>query len=541
MKGEAQRIDHLGIVAGVIKEIKLIELIDERIPTHDKEEISTGEAIAGMILNGLGFSDRPMTLTPQFFENKALEMLFQEGVKAEHFNRFKLGRSLDSCYNYGTGELFTEVSAIVCAQQVIDQRFNSLDTSALALSGEYDSETDENAIRITYGYTKDHRPDLKQVMIEMMVSQDGGVPLIFKALDGNSADTTVFQERAKALMDSFKNSESPRYLIADCKLYTFETVQSALASIGFITRIPASISLEGKTISEAANKPSKEWTMIDKENRYCSFDVEHYGCKQRWLVVSSEQMKQRTKKSIDKAMEREVKSLQGELKKIGREKFACLSDAKKSLEKISKSAKYHRIEESGIVEEKRYIKNGRPTKDSEYVFVYRVSGKIEVEEEIVTKELTQKSCYVLGTSIPEKELKDLEVIDAYKGQNRSVERGFRFLKDPLFFTSSLFLKKPERIEGLLMVMTLALLVYSLAERMMRKYLSSNNLTLPSQIKNETSTPTLRWIFQMMEGVDLLLIEIDGTVRQVIGGLTSMRKRIIACFPLSVQKIYELEA
>jgi len=130
-------------------------------------------------------------------------------------------------------------------------------------------------------------------MIEMMVSQDGGVPLIFNALDGNSADTTVFQERAKALMDSFKNSESPRYLIADCKLYTRETVQSALSSIGFITRIPASISLEGKIINEATNKPSEEWTMIDKENRYCSFDVEHYGCKQRWLVVSSEQMKKR--------------------------------------------------------------------------------------------------------------------------------------------------------------------------------------------------------------------------------------------------------
>jgi transposase len=102
-------------------------------------------------------------------------------------------------------------------------------------------------------------------MIEMMVSQDGGVPLIFGALNGNSADTTVFRERAIALMDNFKNAEVPRYLIADCKLYTNETVQSALHSIGFITRIPASISLARKTITEAVNIPAKEWTMIDKE------------------------------------------------------------------------------------------------------------------------------------------------------------------------------------------------------------------------------------------------------------------------------------
>jgi transposase len=539
MKAESQRIDHLGIIAGIIKEIKLIELIDDRISMKDDEKISTGEAVAGMILNGLGFSNRPMTLTPQFFENKALEKLFREGVKAEYFNRFKLGRALDNCYNYGTGELFAEVSAAVCIQESVDQRFNSLDTSALALSGEYNCETDENAILITHGYSKDHRPDLKQAMIEMMVSQDGGVPLIFEALDGNSSDTKVFKERAIALMDNFKQSETPRYLIADCKLYTHETVQSALCSIGFITRIPASISLEGKTINKAVNKPFEEWVMIDEENHYCSFDIEHYDCKQRWLVISSDQMKERTEKSINKAKEREIKKLQGELKKIGREKFSCKNDAKRSLRKISKAAKYHRVKESEITERREYIKNGRPTQNSEYTIAYLISGIIEEDKEVILEELTQKSCYVLGTNIPEKELTNLEVIDAYKGQNRSVERGFRFLKDPIFFTSSLFIKKPERIEGLLMVMTLALLVYSIAERMLRKYLSSENITLPNQIKKETSTPTLRWIFQMMEGVDLLLIEINNMTYQTISTLTDLKKRIIVCFPLPVQKIYGL--
>ena len=92
-----------------------------------------------------------------------------------------------------------------------------------------------------------------------------------------------------------------------------------------------------------------------------------------------------------------------------------------------------------------------------------------------------------------------------------------------------------------MVMTLALLVYSLAERMLRKYLSSENITLPNQIKKETSTPTLRWIFQIMEGVDLLLIEINSIIHQTISGLTALRKRIISCFPLPVQKIYGLVA
>jgi transposase len=78
-----------------------------------------------------------------------------------------------------------------------------------------------------------------------------------------------------------------------------------------------------------------------------------------------------------------------------------------------------------------------------------------------------KACFVLGTNIAASELSDVEVIAAYKGQAQ-VEGGFRFLKDPLFFVSSLFVKKPNRIEGLLMVMTLALLVYSVAQRRLRK-------------------------------------------------------------------------
>jgi len=90
-----------------------------------------------MILNGLGFSDRPLTLTPQFFETKAMSRLFHEEVKAGHFNRFKLARALDNCYEYGCDILFAEISLHVCQQEKIDNRFNSLDTTTFSLTGEY--------------------------------------------------------------------------------------------------------------------------------------------------------------------------------------------------------------------------------------------------------------------------------------------------------------------------------------------------------------------------------------------------------------------
>jgi len=96
-----KKLDHLGLVAGTIKELGLIEKIDNRLGIKEREEISTGEAIAGMIINGLGFTSRPLSLTPRFFEHVAVEKLLREGISAEHLNRHKLGRSLDAVHKYG--------------------------------------------------------------------------------------------------------------------------------------------------------------------------------------------------------------------------------------------------------------------------------------------------------------------------------------------------------------------------------------------------------------------------------------------------------
>ena len=75
-----ERLDHLGIVAGVIKDLKIIELINDKLGTYEGELLSAGETVAGMIINGLGFSNKPMSLTPLFFEHIPLLLLFRESL-----------------------------------------------------------------------------------------------------------------------------------------------------------------------------------------------------------------------------------------------------------------------------------------------------------------------------------------------------------------------------------------------------------------------------------------------------------------------------
>src|SRR4029453_6061869 len=96
-----ERLDPLGVIASVIKDLGLISMIDTRLVPDKQEVITPGEAVAAMILNGLGFANRPLSLTPQFFASKPLDLLFRAGINAEMFNRFKLGRTLDEASAYG--------------------------------------------------------------------------------------------------------------------------------------------------------------------------------------------------------------------------------------------------------------------------------------------------------------------------------------------------------------------------------------------------------------------------------------------------------
>lgn len=534
---EVKRLDHLGIVAGVIKDLKIIEMIDERLGTYEGETLSAGETVAGMIINGLGFSNKPLSLTPLFFENCPVEQLFREGVNAEDFNRFKLGRVLDRCHGYGTELLFSEIALNVCRQEQVDTRFNSDDTTSFTLSGNYLARTDDDTVEIKQGYSKDHRPDLKQVMLEMMVSQDGGIPLIGKCLNGNASDNTVFTERSEKLIEQFKQSETPRYLIADSKLY-HEKNASNLKDLHFITRIPNNIKLVGETIEKALNQPDN-WETLDDGRVMQTFNVEHYNIKQRWHVVSSDTSMQRAEKQVDKRVTTEAKTIEKQLFHLQAKRFNNADDAISAALSLAKKWKFHCLKEYKTIEHKEYKGSGRPKKGQKPSQIkYQVIASIRTDNDKMTKTVATEGHYIIGGNTEPEELSDHDVIEAYKKQHH-VERGFRFLKDPLFFASSLFVKSPKRIMGLLMVMLLSLLVYGIAERRMRAALKEQEETLPNQIKKEVQNPTLRWVFQLLHGIHYVKIYTKKQVYYVIEGVTDLKYKILRLFGKSVANIYHI--
>ncbi len=530
-----KRMDHHGLVMGVIRDLDMIDLINERLSTYKDDKISVGERIAAMIVNGLGFTDQPLSLVPEFFEELPLAELFGKPYEAKDFNRFSLSRALDRVYEYGEEALFAELAAEACKRSGVDVSRQSFDTTSFALSGEYANEVEETCIKITQGYSKDHRPDLKQIVTELLVSHDSGVPLVLKNWNGNASDTKIFEQRTKQLTESF-NRGYCKHVTADSKFYT-EANSSHWHIVKFTTRVPETLNPAKELIMEVTKKD--EWEAHDSGKLwYAVSDIHHYGTDQRWLVCRSKESKTRAKKSVEKAVIKERESIEKDLYHLQAKRFNCAVDAEKAALDLPKKWKYHQAVKVSCTEHHKYNSRGRPANVEPTRTEYQVQLSYQEDAAKIEKSLIKKSCFILATNQTKENLSNNEVIDSYKEQ-QSVERGYRFLKEPQFFTSSFFLKKPERISALIMVMTLSLLVYTIAQRRLRSAMDDKKETLPDQNKKPSARITLKRAFQLLRGIHVVNLMIEGAWRYMIQGMNEVKIKIIELIGGSALNIYQL--
>jgi hypothetical protein len=255
--------------------------------------------------------------------------------------------------------------------------------------------------------------------------------------------------------------------------------------------------------------------------------------------VSSQAALERAEATISKACRRESEAIAKQLFHLQAQRFETPSQAQEALSGLAHTWRYHQVASCALIAHKRYARKGRPTPDTPIqAIAWQMRAEVRPDGERIEEAKQVKACFVLGTNIEAEVLSEVEVIAGYKGQSQA-EGGFRFLKDPLFFVASLFVKKPCRIQGLLMVMTLALLVYSVAQRRLRRELARQNETIPNQIHQPTSRPTLRWVFQLLEGIERVRVTVEGQVRELITGLNEVKIKILRLFGEQVCQVYQI--
>jgi transposase len=186
----SKTLDHLGLIAGLMKEIGVSEVIDSCYGEQSPDQIvSNGKALEAMILNGLGFVNKRLYLIPKFFEDKPISRLLGDGFEAGHFNDDRLGRALDAFYASGVTALFAKLSRRTFEVLGHKPTQGHPDTTTLSAYGEYNSASEEPMeLHITQGYSKDHRPDLAQATLQLICDNLSGIPIYMEALDGNSND-----------------------------------------------------------------------------------------------------------------------------------------------------------------------------------------------------------------------------------------------------------------------------------------------------------------------------------------------------------------
>lgn len=188
------------------------------------------------------------------------------------------------------------------------------------------------------------------------------------------------------------------------------------------------------------------------------------------------------------------------------------------------------------------IEGGPQLGEEKKVINYKVIGVHRRNEFAIEEKLNSKGRFIFATNdLDTRNYSDKKILSDYK-QQQNVERGFRFLKDPWFMIDSIFLKKAKRIEGLMMVMTLCLLVYNIAQYKIRKKLVEEEETLPNQLGKKIQNPTMRWIFQLMEGINIVQFfksKSAEILKEIMTNLNTLRKKIIRLFGETALKIYGL--
>jgi transposase len=506
-----QVLDHLGLVAGMFEELGITDIID-RATKQDPEMriVTAGHAVKAMVLNGLGFINQQLYLVPHFFQNKPISRLIAPGIQASHLNDDTLGRTLDTLYAFGVTELYSLIAATAATRLGLAPTFAHLDSTSFHVDGRYnsDEEPEAHVIHITRGYSRDQRPDLNQVMLDLVVEHHAGIPVLMKPLSGNSSDAHDFGQIITDHMTQLQLTYGTTCLVADSALYSAENLQKlAETRLKWITRVPATLREAQAVLAQA---DPQTMTPLTEGYRYHVVRSSYGGVEQRWVLIHSEPRQPQAQRTVDKQWLKQSAHEVKAFKTLCRTAFACEADAQQALGRFAHDLQTTFLHDSTVCPTPRYEKRGRPGPGAQPdQIVYHIAGALASRLTDRQALVDRQSCFILATNeLDEGQLSAQAVLDGYKGQARA-ERGFRFLKDPQFLASSLYLNKPERIMALLMVMTVCLLVYAALEYRIRTALKVHGATFPDQKGKRIQHPTARWVFHYFVGIHVLYIPGQG--------------------------------
>src|ERR671925_416521 len=530
---EVYPVHHLPILKAYADQLGLVSLINHYVPTE--MGVDAGTVVLAMVLETLS-GRSPLYRLEEFCAQHDTELLLGKAVPPQALNDDTAGRVLDRLYDFGTMRLFTACAVRAAMRFGLERRYVHFDTTSRSVWGDYQfAETQDLPFQVTYGYSKDKRPDLKQFVLSMLCV-DRAVPIWGKPEDGNASDKTLNRtllSEISLLLAHYGVQPGAYIYIADAALVTEDNL-AALGDTLFITRLPATYSACERAIEEAIARNQWEEVGVVAQTpptkhrpgtfyKVAESRVTLYGKAYRAVVVHSSNQDQRRQKALARERQASYTALEATVREAAHQEYFCRADAEAAAAKLrAPQSAYHGV--AVMVEEHPKYGPGRPsqTQPREVKAVrYGLKATLYERAEVIARKVQELGCFVLLTNVRtagEKAHSAGEVLRAYKEQH-GVEQNFAFLKDPII-VNSLFLKKPERIEALGLVLLLALLLWRLVERALRLHVETTGSTLTGWDKKATQKPTA---FMMMTTFAAVMVIKVGGQRQLAQPLSTVQE------------------
>jgi len=509
----------LPIVCAYARTLGMVEEVDRLCGS--KRGISDGQIVLALVLDALS-GRSPLFRLPQAFAKLDTELLLGEAISPEKLNDDAVGRALDRIFEVGTSKVLSAVALRAVKLFDLDTSHVHHDTTSHSVYGDYDlygEETHNQPFVITFGFSKDHRPDLKQ-LVHSLLCVDAGIPINSTCENGNLSDKVVNRNLIPTMVERMTELGQDNFLyVADSALITPDNLalmDDWKSGFRFVSRLPASYKECGKAVAKAVRQESwhdlgalseEPSTPKRKPAHYHGFEtmVDLYGVWYRALVVHSDAYDERRTKRLERTLEQdraEAERIASEQEKI---EYACLPDAQAAVLRLPKG-RFHEL--VGQVKEKPMYATGRPKADGTRKVqrtTYRLKISLRPRGQAIARARKEAGCFVLITNEPDEAVGGLnskELLRAYQDQH-SVEQNFGFLKDPVI-VNALFLKSPRRIEALGLILVLALMVWRLMERTMRVSLKESTSKVVGWNNRQTSRPTSLMMTTKFIGVFILV-------------------------------------
>lgn len=477
---EVAQLDHLVLLSHIWDSLGLTTVIDACVPADEQVRLSPGLALKALVLNIVS-GRAPLYRVEEFYTRHPISLIIDGSLKPSDVNDTALARALDRLHAARLASLFTGISFRVMEREGLSRRCVHADTTSKLVFGEY-AHPEAGAVSITHGHSKDHRPDLKQVMFGVGCVEEG-VPSVATMLDGNCSDKVWHKDMLRGIRKHLVlNPNAPLDYVGDSAVMTRENMQIAREQgIHLTGRFPRSFSACLEVIA-AANARAEDWQDIGKvaERKAAAsyqaqvFERELDGQAVAMGVYRSLMPNRRVEHSVKRAHARVRKETEKQARHLHKREFSCRADAEAAALEFGASIKDHALRVCSTVQGRSVrVKNprrGRPRRDalaaSREVFSVRVS--FSSNDEVLRARIASEGAFVIlhtGT------LRDAgDILRLYKGQAH-VEKRFPFLKAQTM-ADVFFVKTPHRLEALGWAMLIALLLWSVWERRVRKNLEA---------------------------------------------------------------------